>query len=261
MATATPRSRHAARLRAHRRRAQARARWLALAVVVGVLALVTLLLTAFGNDRGAAPATPTTVSTAASAAPITSLQPEPLVLGTIGNLRIQSPIAQDGLTAVGFHDTQDGALVLQPVGPQANEGLLARLWHRMTGSTRTGFPWYQLESGALRTLVVGASAGTDVYSPVDGTVVAIRDHIVSGQQMGSEIELRPSAAPSLVVYLQNVRPDPALTVGANVSAGSSKLGTVVDISAVERQSLAGYSGDSGNNVSIQVYPSATLGVP
>lgn len=225
---------------------------------MGVLAVITLLLTAFGDNRGSAPSS---VTTTASAAPITSLQPEPLVLATIGNLRVQSPIAQDGLTAVGFHDSQDGALVLQPVGPQANEGLLARLWHRMTGSSRTGFPWYQLEGGALRTLEVGASAGTDVYSPVDGTVVAIRDHVVSGRPMGSELELRPSAAPSLVVYLQNVRPDPALTVGANVAAGSSKLGTVVDISSIERQSLAGYAGDAGNNVSIQVYPSATLGVP
>ena len=65
--------------------------------------------------------------------------------------------------------------MLQPVGPQANEGLLARLWHRITGSSRRGGAWYQLESGALRTLDAGAVAGTDVYSPVDGTVVAIRD--------------------------------------------------------------------------------------
>jgi hypothetical protein len=47
----------------------------------------------------------------------------------------------------------------------------------------------------------------------------------------------------------------------NVAAGSSKLGTVVDITKVERQALARYSGDRGANVAIQVYPSATLGVP
>jgi hypothetical protein len=222
-----------------------------------VVALVTLLLTAFGNDRTGASASVVTTTSA----PITSLQPEPLVLATFGNLRVQSPIAQDGITAVGFHDSQDGALVVQPVGPQANEGLLARLWHRITGSSHTGLAWYQLEEGDLRTLEVGASPGTDVYSPVDGTVVAIRDHVVSGRKMGSELELRPSSAPSLVVYLQNVRPDPALTVGANVAAGSSKLGTVVDIAAVERQSLAGYAGDRGDNVAIEVYPSADLGVP
>jgi hypothetical protein len=151
--------------------------------------------------------------------------------------------------------------VLQPVGPQANEGLLARLWNRITGSERTGLAWYQLESGALRTLDVGAVAGTDVYSPVDGTVVAIRDHRVSGKVVGAEIELRPTSAPSLVVTLENVRPDEVLTVGANVAVGASKLGTVADISRYERQALARYGADGGNNVSIQVHPSASLGVP
>jgi hypothetical protein len=58
-----------------------------------------------------------------------------------------------------------------------------------------------------------------------------------------------------------VEPDPALSVGANVAAGASKLGTVVDVTRVESQSLSRYSGDNGSNVSIQVYPSATLGVP
>ena len=131
--------------------------------------------------------------------------------------------------------------MLQPVGPQANEGLLARLWHRITGSSRRGRAWYQLESGALRTLDAGAVAGTDVYSPVDGTVVAIRDQLVSGRVVGAEIELRPTAAPSLVVALENVRPDRALSVGANVAAGSSKLGTVADIARYEKQALARFA--------------------
>jgi hypothetical protein len=252
----TPRSRHAARLRAHRRRAQARARWFALAAVVGVLGIVTLLLTAFDSSGGGR-----SLVSAVSPAPVTSAPPEPQVLATVGNLRVQSPVAQGGVTAVGFHSSDEGALVLQPVGPQANEGLLARLWHRITGSSRRGLAWYQLESGTLRTLDVGAVAGTDVYSPVDGTVVAIRDRVVSGRTVGAEIELRPTSAPSLVVALQNVNPDPVLTVGANVAAGSSKLGTVADISRVERQALARYGTDNGNNVSIQVFPSSTLGVP
>lgn len=253
----TPRSRHAARLRARRRRAQARARWLALGVVVGALLLATLAVTAFSGD-GTTDATP--VSAPASG-PVPSAPPEPLVLATVGNLRVQSPVAEDGVTTVGFHGTGEGALTLRPVGPQVNEGLLARLWHRITGSTHRGLPWYQLSSGELRTLAVGAAPETDVYAPVDGTVVAIRDHIVSGRRYGAEIELRPSSAPSLVVQLQHVEPDPALSVGANVAAGSSKLGTVIDVTRVERQSLARYSGDNGSNVSIQVYPSATLGVP
>jgi hypothetical protein len=253
----TPRSRHAARLRASRRRAQARARWFALAIAVGVLGVATLALTAFDD---------TAVEQSADAPvpaplPVTSAPPEPQVLATVGNLRVQSPVAQGGVTAVGFHGSDEGALVLQPAGPQANEGLVARLWRRITGSSRPGLAWYQLESGELRTLDVGAVAGTDVYSPVDGTVVAIRDHVVSGRIVGAEIELRPTSAPSLVVQIENVRPDRALTVGANLAAGSSKLGRVADISRFERQALARFAPDGGNNVAIQVYPSATLGVP
>jgi hypothetical protein len=252
----TPRSRHAARLRARRRRSQARARWLALAVVVGLLGAITLLLTAFDGTSD----TPTAVSSVPPA-PVTAAPPEPKVLATVGNLRIQSPIAQGGVTAVGFHGSEEGSLDLQPVGPQANEGLLARLWQRITGSSRTGLPWYQLDSGTPRTLDVGAVAGTDVYSPVDGTVVAIREQVVSGERVGFEIELRPISAPSLVVSIANVRPDRTLTVGANVVAGSSKLGRVVDIAGHQKQALADYAPDRGNNVSIQVQPSAGLAVP
>ena len=224
-------------------------------MVVGILAVGTLLLTAFDDTS-----VEHTASAVPAPLPVTSAPPEPQVLATVGNLRMQSPVAQGGVTAVGFHGSSDDALVLQPAGPQANEGLLARLWRRITGSSKRGFAWYQLESGELRTLDVGAVAGTDVYSPVDGTVVAIRDHIVSGRKVGAEIELRPTSAPSLVVALQNVRPDEALTVGANVAAGSSKLGRVIDISRFEEQALARVAPDGGNNVAIQVYPSATLGV-
>jgi len=225
-----------------------------LGIALSVLAVITLAVTAFGNDRaGSSPLAGTPAS-----APVTSTPPEPQVLATVANLRIQSPVAQGGVTAVGFHSNVDGSLTLQPVGPQANEGLLARLWHRITGSARKGFAWYQLEGGSLRTLDVGAAAGTDVYSPVDGTVVSIRDQVISGEKMGSQIELQPSAAPSLVVLLENVAPDPALTVGANVEAGSSKLGSVVNIASVQKQALASYAPDRGNNVAIEVFPSAAL---
>jgi len=252
----TPRSRHAARLRAGRRRTQARTRRIVLAIVIGALAVVTLALTAFDDTSG-----DSRVANRPSPPPVIEQPPEPQMLAAVGNVRLQTPVARGGITALGFHGSAEGALVLKPMGPQANEGLLARLWHRITGSSRSGIPWYQLESGELRTLDVGAVPGTDVYSPVDGTVVALRDQVVSGRTVGAEIEIRPISAPSLVVKVQNVRPDPALTVGANVATGSSKLGTVTNISRYQRQSLARYAPDRGNNVSIQVYPSATLGVP
>ena len=223
--------------------------------VIGVLAVATLALTAFDGESSA-PA----VSRPAPL-PVTSAPPDSQVLAAVGNLRIASPVAQGGVTAVGFHGSAEGALELKPVGPQRNEGLLARLWRRITGASKSGLPWYQLSGGPLRTLDVGAVTGTDVYAPVDGTVVAIRDQVVSGNVVGAEIELRPTLAPSLVVSIQNVRPDRQLTVGANVAAGASKLGTVTNISRHERQALGRYAAEGGNNVAIQVYPSASLGVP
>ena len=180
-------TRHAARLRADRRRAQARARRFAVAAVIAVLAVATLALTAFDGESS-----PPAVSRPAPL-PVTSAPPDSQVLATVGNLRVQSPVAQGGVTAIGFHGSAEGALELKPVGPQRNEGLLARLWRRITGASKSGLAWYQLSGGALRTLDVGAVAGTDVYAPVDGTVVAIRDQIVSGNVVGSEIELRPSS--------------------------------------------------------------------
>jgi hypothetical protein len=50
----TPRSRHAARLRAHRRRAQARARRLVLGALVVALLVLTLVITAFAGEDSSA---------------------------------------------------------------------------------------------------------------------------------------------------------------------------------------------------------------
>ena len=222
--------------------------------MIAVLVVATLALTAFDNKSSPAVSRPAPL-------PVTSAPPELKVLATVGNLRIESPVAEGGVTAIGFHGSSDGSLVLKPAGPQRNEGLLARLWRRITGASKSGLAWYQLSGGPLRMLDVGAVAGTDVYSPVDGTVVAIRDQVVSGRTVGAEVELRPASTPSLVVSIQNVRPDPALSVGANIAAGSSKLGTVTNISRYEQQALERYAAEGGNNVAIQVFPSATLGVP
>ena len=117
--------------------------------------------------------------------------------------------------------------------------------------------WIQLDGGTGTDVMdVGAVPGTDVYSPVAGTVVSISDFVIDGKRYGSRIDVRPSSAPSLIVSLSHVEPDPALTVGSPVLASSSKLGTVVDVAAVERQSLAKHAGARGNNVAIEVHPAA-----
>lgn len=222
--------------------------------MLGVLGLVTLLLTAFGSS-GSSPASPPLALTASS--DDTAVRPPPRVLATMGNLHIQLPVATGALTAIGFHGSSDGSLSLQPVGRQANAGVLARLWHRIAGTRRDAPRWYQLEGGRAGTneLDVGTPPGTDVYAPVQGSVVAVSELVVGGKEVGSRIDLRPSQSPSVVVSVMHVRPDPVIVVGTPVLAAVSKLGTAVDVAAVEKQSLAAHAPHRGNNVSIAVYPS------
>jgi hypothetical protein len=108
---------------------------------------------------------------------------------------------------------------------------------------------------------VGAAPGTDVYSPVDGTIVALTPFIVSGKTYGARIDIRPSGAPSVVVSLTHLKPDRSLTVGSSVASGTSKVGSLLDFSSVERQALARYTQDAGNHVEVQVRPSASIGLP
>lgn len=225
--------------------------------IVAALALVTLLLTAFGSGGPDGPRTAAQTVTAVPAVAASDAPPDPEVLATVSNLSIRLPVAAAAVTAVGFHGSAGDAIELQPVGHQANEGLLARLWRRIAGAGAGGPVWYQLD-GAPGTdvLDVGAAPGTDVYSPVDGTIVAISDEIIDARAYGSRIDVRPSAAPAVVVSLSHLRADPSLAVGSSVLAGTTKLGSVVDMAAVERQALAAVARDRGNNVAIEVHPAA-----
>lgn len=251
---ATPHSRQAARLRARRRRAQHRARAFVVLAAVGVLALVTLVLTAFGSGtpRMRAATLPTPVAAA-------DVQPPQQVLATVGNLRLQVPVAAGALTAIGFHSSRNGALSLQPVGRQANSGLLGRLWRRIVGAPEGAQAWFQLggPSGpGTHVLDVGAPRGTVVYAPVSGSIAAITDFVIAGRTLGKRIEIRPGASPSVIVALTHLRPDPSLSVGTPVLAGVTKVGTVVDVASVERQALGAHAADRGNNVAIEVHPGA-----
>ena len=85
------------------------------------------------------------------------------------------PSTQSSVTAIGYHGAGEGALALDPLGSQANEGLLARLAHGCSGGGRrlALLPARRQDGPPTSALNVGAAPGTDVYSPVDGTIVGI----------------------------------------------------------------------------------------
>lgn len=85
--------------------------------VVGVLAAVVLALTAFDSGSPSRSAVPAIAPTT----PIGTERPTPEVLATVGNLRLQLPVAESAVTAIGYHGGGDGALELDPVGRQGTK--------------------------------------------------------------------------------------------------------------------------------------------
>ena len=187
--------------------------------------------------------------------------PEPLIVSTVGALRVQLPIEQNRVTAIGYHSVDDGALALHPLGRRGNQGMVARLVERVFGAPDSSIVWYQLAGNETSALDVGAAPGTDVYSPVDGTIVGITDYVLNGQTRGVRIDIRPLTAPALLVSVTRLRADPALTVGSSVAAGSTRLGMVLDLAHVERQALARFTQDAGNHVTLQTYSAAARNIP
>ena len=241
------------RVRVRRRRPERHAGRLVLTAFLSAVLLLTLLLTAFGTWSSE----PVASRPLASPDVLPGGQPLPQIVATVGALQVQLPVAQSAVTAIGYYRAGDGALSLDPIGRQGNAGVFGRLWHRLAGSNE-GLVWYQLRGGGgpgTSGLAVGAAPGTDVYSPVTGIVVGITDFELSNRIYGARIDIRPQTAPSVVVSLTHLRADPALTVGSAV-AKTTKVGVVVDLTAVERQALARFTQDAGNNVSLSVRPAA-----
>jgi murein DD-endopeptidase MepM/ murein hydrolase activator NlpD len=230
-------------------------------VLLASVAFVVLLLTAFGSGGSKA------VRTAAPA-PATRLlpagPPRPQVVALEGSIRLMLPVSLQRVTALGYHASPDGALALRPVGRQVNQGLVGRVTRSLFGSGGgSGLRYYVLGGGSgpsTASLDVGAPPGTDVYSPVDGTVVGITPYVLAGKHMGARIDVQPNGNPSVVVSLTHLRPDPNLTVGSTVTATTSKVGTILDFTQIERQALARVTPDAGNHVAIAVR-TATLSLP
>ena len=250
-----PSSRPIRRRRVERREARAarRARRFALLIVLAVVLVIALALTAFGGG-----ATNDLQRLSVSRSGVVASEPFPQIVAVRGSVRLQMPVMQSLTTAIGYHSANDGALPLAPLGHQGNEGVVQRVFHAIFGGSGGHPVWYRLDGGATSALDVGAPPGTDVYAPVDGTVVGIAPFVVAGRHFGSQVDIQPQNSPSLVVTLTQLRPDKALSVGSSVVSGRTKVGTVVDLSSVEHQALARYTNDAGNHVSVEVRPSAAL---
>jgi hypothetical protein len=251
-----------AALRAQQRAQVRRARRLAALVLLAAVALVVLLLTgfsAFSGTRSDAVASPTGPAPAQRLLP--SGPPRPQVIATLDTLRVELPINQGRVTAIGYHAAGATLLPFDPVGSKANSGILGRIAHRILGDDGSGVRYYQLSGGdgpSTGGLDVGAPVGTDVYAPVDGTIVSIAPRVIDGKAHGVVIQIVPSGTPGAVLALSNLAIDPSLTVGMTVVASATKLGRLVDLSEVEKAGLERYTNDKGQHVHIEARPAASV---
>jgi len=254
---ATPRAtRRPARARRRRRGISPRSGRLAVLGVVALAIFVVLLVAAFNSS---VPPFQDSLPKGSTGNP--NGPPLALIVATQGVLHLQLPVNQSAVTALGYHGTDGSSLPLTPIGRQANEGVLTRIVHSLFGSGGTGPTYYELGGGQGSgdgALDVGAPAGTDVYAPVDGTVVSIGDFVLNGKAYGNVVEIQPSQEASSVIVVTRLRADPSLTVGEPVLTGKSKIGVVIDLSGVEKQTLASVTHDAGNHVTIEVDPAPSI---
>jgi hypothetical protein len=189
--------------------------------------------------------------------------PQPLKLASRGAVILYVPISADHITAIAYHKVGGAStLDLDPSGKLMNAGILDRIEQQVVGDT-AGSPDYYISGGSTASVDVGAEAGTEVYSPVNGTVVGISPYVLSGQAWGSQISIQPTADPTVVVVLTNLFPAPGLRVGQQVSATQqpTRLGTVADLSKVLKMDLAQYTSDAGNHVHIELRPTVLNFIP
>ena len=124
-------------------------------MILGAALLVTLLMTAFGlsNRRTVNAAAPAPAQRLLPTGP-----PSPQVIALQGPVRIQLPVPQERLTAIGVYGTGDTALPLRPLGTKGNQGFITRTFHRIFGGGTGHGPRYYSLGGASPSNTASTSA-------------------------------------------------------------------------------------------------------
>jgi hypothetical protein len=214
------------------------------AVSVVLLGILALVLAAFVQTTGARD----------QALPIDPNNAGPdAVLAEVAGVSIFSPIRPEDVTGLGYHPEGESLIEMSPRGKNLSGnpvfGLLAN------GSTPEKIQYYVMSPASRQgprtgALDVGAEAGTEVYSPVTGTVTAIRPDPVL-QEGANVVEIKPADNPEIRVYVSLVQ-EIGSGVGPKspVTAGITELGSVADSSKVLKPQLASYTSDAGNHVAV-----------
>jgi len=186
-------------------------------------------------------------------------------IAAYGKVKIYSPIAQENLTGVLFHQASyNTALVMTTKLPEANPEKVSVDHPVRVNNKQTEGKWVDADALHLyrvqdatpmdTSIDVGAKAGTTVYAPVTGTVVKVTNYDLYGYVPDVKIQIQPEGHPELdVVVLHQY--DPQVKAGDKVEGGVTPISSVRDIAKDLTDVQLGFftaADDPGNHSHVEV---------
>jgi hypothetical protein len=238
--------------RAERRQQIARRRLAAVGIVLTVV--LVAVVAAYSIPSQQPGQVPERKSGVAFGATTTSMSKH-VVVARLEGEDVLLPVRQQGSTAIAFHPVDDANSVgLSPVGDRVSGGDLgSKLADIFAGGG--GVQYYLMDgtggerSSSTAGLDVGSVPGEAVFSPVDGRVTAVKEYKLLGRYADIEVDIQVAADPSLLLVLTHVA-RPRVHVGAEVSAGATRLGELRGFPAGVEQSISQFTNDAGDHVQI-----------
>lgn len=186
-------------------------------------------------------------------------------IAAYGKLKIFSPIAQENLTGVLFHQASyNTALVITTKLPDADLEKVSIDHPVRVNNKQTKGKWVDADAlhlyrtqdaTAMDTAIdVGAKAGTTVYAPVTGTVVKVQEYQLYGYVPDVKIQIQPEGHPELDVVLLH-QYDPLVKPGDKVEGGVTPISSVRDIAKDLTDVQLGFftaPDDPGNHSHVEV---------
>lgn len=245
-----------------------RRRTVALGPLLGSTLIVAavLILAAQGGSGAEADASDTPLAVAESVpAPSAAIDREGATpfFASYRSLHLRLPVDPADLTALAFHQAAgSSALHLTSLVPDADMDLAAEL-NAVPDAGDTGAAtnvwdgvclrlWRTNRGGEPDTAVdAGAEPGAAVWSPVTGTVVAVRPYRLYDAYDDYEIHIRPDGWDTVDVVLIHVD-DVRVKAGDPVAAGLTRLASVRKMSDKIEIQLGGYTANGGDHVHMQL---------
>lgn len=186
-------------------------------------------------------------------------------IAAYGKVKIYSPIAQENLTGVLFHQASyNTALAMTTELPEANPEKVSVDHPVRVNNKQTEGTWVDADALHLyrvqdatpmdTSIDVGAKAGTTVYAPVTGTVVKVTNYDLYGEVPDVKIQIQPEGHPELDVVLLH-QYDPQVKPGDKVEGGVTPISSVRDIAKDLTDVQLGFftaADDPGNHSHVEV---------